>query len=86
MLQGAKDIKIFGEWIPVNAEVAELPMLSAHADANELMHWLSGFSHAPDKVFIVHGEPEASEALRVRINRELNWQTAVPRQDQVFKL
>ena len=86
MLQGAKDIKIFGEWIPVNAEVAELPMLSAHADANELMQWLSGFNHAPDKVFIVHGEPEASEALRVRINRELNWQTAVPRQDQVFKL
>lgn len=86
MLQGAKDIKIFGEWIPVNAEVAELPMLSAHADANELMQWLSGFKRAPDKVFIVHGEPEASEALRVRINRELNWQTAVPRQDQVFRL
>lgn len=86
MLQGAEDIKIFGEWIPVRAEIAELPMLSAHADANELMQWIQGFKHAPDKVFIVHGEPEASEALRVRINRALNWPTAVPRQDQTFKL
>ena len=86
MLQGAKDIKIYGEWVPVNAEVADLPMLSAHADANELMQWLAGFKHAPDRVFIVHGEPEASEALRVRINRELNWKTTVPRQDQVFEL
>lgn len=86
MLQGAKDIKIYGEWVPVNAEVAELPMLSAHADANELMQWLSGFNYAPDKVFIVHSEPQASEALRVRIKRELNWQVAVPRQDQVFQL
>lgn len=83
---GAKELKIHGAWIPVNAEVAHLDMLSAHADADELMRWLSGFPRAPRKVFIVHGEPEASEALRVRIGRELGWESVVPRLDQEFSL
>lgn len=86
MLQGAREIRMFGQWIPVRAEVSELPMLSAHADAAELMRWLSGFRRAPQRVFIVHGEPEAAEALRMRIGRELGWDAAVPRQDQAFTL
>ncbi|TXL72978.1 MBL fold metallo-hydrolase [Vineibacter terrae] len=84
--QGAKELKIHGMWVPINAEVAQLDMLSAHADSNELMRWLSGFERAPRQVFIVHGEPEASEALRVRIERELGWPGVVPRQDQEFRL
>jgi metallo-beta-lactamase family protein len=83
---GAKELKIHGVWIPVNAEVAHLDMLSAHADADELMRWLSGSPHPPRKVFIVHGEAEASEALRVRIGRELGWASVVPRLDQEFSL
>ncbi|ALA17766.1 MULTISPECIES: MBL fold metallo-hydrolase RNA specificity domain-containing protein [Hyphomicrobiales] len=86
MLQGAREIKIHGQWIPVQAEIADLPALSAHADSDELMRWLSGFRHAPARTFIVHGEPEASEALRVRIGRELEWKATVPRQDQAFDL
>jgi len=86
LLDGEREIKIFGQWIPVNAEVADLPMLSAHADSDELMRWLSGFQRAPRKVFIVHGEADASEALRVRIARELGWDACVPRQDQTFVL
>ena len=86
MLQGAREIKIHGSWIPVAAEVADLPALSAHADSDELMRWLSGFRHAPARIFIVHGEAEAAEALRVRIRRELEWDASVPRQDQVFDL
>jgi metallo-beta-lactamase family protein len=50
------------------------------------MRWLSGFKKPPRRVFIVHGEPEASDALRVRIGRELGWDAVVPRQDQVFAL
>lgn len=84
--QGAKDLKIHGDWVPINAEVAQLDMLSAHADSNELMRWLSGFKRAPRRVFIVHGEPEASETLRVRIERDLGWPGFVPRQDQEFRL
>ncbi|MEO5322994.1 MBL fold metallo-hydrolase [Mesorhizobium sp. CC13] len=86
LVQGAQEIKIHGEWIPVRAEIAELPMLSAHADSNELVRWLSGFRKRPNRVFIVHGEDEASEALRVRIDRELGWEATTPRQDQVFEL
>ncbi|WP_454683854.1 MBL fold metallo-hydrolase RNA specificity domain-containing protein [Ancylobacter moscoviensis] len=86
MLQGAREIKIHGEWIPVRAEVDDLSMLSAHADAGELKRWLSGFRRPPARVFIVHGEAEAAEALRVRIGRELGWNATVPRQDQVFDL
>lgn len=61
-------------------------MLSAHADANELMRWLSGFQRPPQRVFIVHGEEQASEALRSRIDHELGWDAAVPRQSQMFEL
>lgn len=86
MLEGAREIKIHGQWIPVAAEVADLPMLSAHADANELMRWLSGFRRPPNRVFIVHGEAQASEALRSRIDKELGWDAVVPRQSQRFEL
>jgi metallo-beta-lactamase family protein len=86
MLEGSTEIKIHGEWIPVRAEVDDLPMLSAHADSNELMRWLSGFRREPSQVFIVHGETEAAEALRVRIDKDLRWNATVPRQNQVFDL
>ncbi|GAB3398575.1 MBL fold metallo-hydrolase [Massilia agilis] len=86
LLEGAREVKAYGTWIPVNAEVAELPMLSAHADCDELMKWLSGFKRAPKRVFVVHGEPEASEALRERIARELGWAVDVPLQGQEFVL
>jgi metallo-beta-lactamase family protein len=86
LAEGGRELKIHGQWIPVNAEVAQLDMLSAHADSGELMRWLSGFKKPPRRVFIVHGEPEASDALRVRIGRELGWDAVVPRQDQVFAL
>jgi metallo-beta-lactamase family protein len=86
MLQGAGQIKIHGQWISVGAELGDLSVLSAHADADELMRWLSGFRHPPSRVFIVHGEADAAEAFRVRIDRDLGWDAAVPRQDQVFTL
>ena len=82
MLSGAEDIKIHGEWVPVRAEVTEIPALSAHADAGELIRWLSGLHRPPGRTLIVHGEPETAEALRVRIKRELGWEASVPRQEQ----
>ncbi|MEZ5853044.1 MAG: MBL fold metallo-hydrolase [Hyphomicrobiaceae bacterium] len=86
LVDGAREIKIHGRWIPVRAEVADLSMLSAHADCEELMRWLSGFRHQPSRVHIVHGEPDSSEALRIRIDRELGWRASVPRPDQAIKL
>lgn len=86
LLDGARETKIHGLWVPVNAEVVELPMLSAHADSDELMRWLSGFQRAPKQVFVVHGESQASEALRERIGHDLGWPATVPRPEQEFSL
>lgn len=86
MMQGTREINIHGQWIPVSAEVDDLSPLSAHADANELVRWLSGFKRRPSRVFVVHGEDDAAEGLRVRIDRDLEWDAVVPRQEQVFDL
>jgi metallo-beta-lactamase family protein len=53
-------------------------MLSAHADADEIMSWLRHFERPPKSTFITHGEPDASDALRHRIEEELGWACAVP--------
>jgi metallo-beta-lactamase family protein len=78
MLAGAESVKIHGEFIPVRAEVANLSMLSAHADADEIMRWLGNFRAPPRTTFIVHGEPDASVALRQRIEGELGWACRAP--------
>ncbi len=77
LLGGATEVKIHGEWIPIRAEIANLSMLSAHADADEILRWLQGFRRPPKKTFIVHGEPDASETLRTRIEGELRWPCVV---------
>lgn len=86
LLEGTGLVRIHGQDITVNAQVANLSMLSAHADADGLMRWLRGFSRPPQRVFIVHGEPGASEALRARISDELRWEATVPRRDEAFAL
>lgn len=86
LVGGARETKIHGQWIPIRAEVASLPMLSAHADAGEIIRWLGGFKRAPKRTFIVHGEPSASEALRLRIGRELGWECAVVEMQRAYEL
>ncbi len=78
MVAGADTIKIHGHYVPVKAEVQNLHMLSAHADVNEIMGWLRGFTRPPKKTFVVHGEPAASDALRHRIEEELRWNVEAP--------
>lgn len=78
MLAGAKEVKIHGEYIPVNAEVVEIGNMSAHADASELLDWLKGFRKAPKRTYITHGEPMAADALRLKIQDKLGWETHVP--------
>jgi metallo-beta-lactamase family protein len=75
---GAATVRIFGEEVPVRAEVASLEDLSAHADASEIMGWMRGFARPPRRVFINHGEPAAADALRLRIERELHWDCHLP--------
>lgn len=86
LMSGARELKIHGQWVPVRAEVANLPMLSAHADADEILRWLGGFAGPPRRTFIVHGEAHASAALKARIEDELGWACAVPAQDEAHVL
>jgi metallo-beta-lactamase family protein len=79
MVSGAGSVRIHGEDIPVRAEVQNLSMLSAHADAGEIVRWLKQFKRQPETTFITHGEPPAAEALRQRIERELGWRCRVPK-------
>lgn len=78
MIEGATEVKIFGEYVPVKAQISHLEGFSGHADANELMGWMRGFGHAPRQTFVVHGEPKASDALRLRIADELGWPVRTP--------
>lgn len=86
MMAGANSIKIHGEYVPVRAQVHNLDMLSAHADADEILRWLGGFKTPPRMTFITHGEPAASDALRLRIEEELKWPCLVPDQGQKVEL
>ncbi len=83
---GERFVRIYGEWIPIKAQVADLAMLSAHADADELIRWASGFNAPPKKVFVVHGEPQPADTLRRRLEHELGWDAVVPRMNQLFEL
>ena len=78
MTRGAESIKIHGTYVPVRAEVDNLHMLSAHADADEIMAWLRNFRSPPKETFVTHGEPAAADALRYRIAEELGWACSVP--------
>jgi metallo-beta-lactamase family protein len=78
MLGGAKSIKIHGQYVSVHAELGVLDNLSAHADADEILDWLHHFERSPRTTFIVHGEPAAADALRLRIEETLRWNVRVP--------
>jgi metallo-beta-lactamase family protein len=86
LAEGAKEVKMHGRWIPINAEVRSLGMLSAHADAGEILQWMSSFQQKPRRVFIVHGEPHASDALRVRITDKLGLDCVIPQMGERFEL
>lgn len=74
----APSIRIFGQDVAVRAEIVQLDQFSAHADASEILQWLSALPRPPAKTFITHGEPAAADALRKRIGQELGWTYHLP--------
>jgi len=78
LVAGVREVKIHGDWHPVRAGVTQLDGFSAHADGDELIDWMRGFHSAPKQVYVAHGEPEAADRLRVRIEKELGWRARVP--------
>ena len=75
---GADHLRIFGQDVPIRAEVVAMQSFSGHADADEVLAWMGGATRKPGIVYVTHGEPDAADTLRARISRELGWQARVP--------
>jgi metallo-beta-lactamase family protein len=87
LVDGERRVKMHGEWVPVAARIERLDSMSAHADANEIVRWLRGFTRPPSRTFVVHGEPPAQTALGARITAELGWRHSAPayRESQILE-
>lgn len=83
---GASEIKMHGEMIPVKAQIRNLEAFSGHADYRGILRWLKTFERPPKMTFIVHGEKESSEALGEKIHRSLGWKTHIPELFETCKL
>ena len=86
ILNGNPKIKIHGQMVPVRAKIENITGFSGHADYNEALAWLMGFNRPPVKTFLVHGEPEASQAMAGRIKEVLGWEVVIPRFEESFDL
>ena len=73
LCDGASQVKLHGQIVSVEARIERIDSMSAHADAGEIMRWLSGFSRPPSMTYLVHGEPAPLEALGARIASERQW-------------
>jgi metallo-beta-lactamase family protein len=78
LVHGIEKIKIYGEYLPVRAEIVNQDALSAHADYQEILGWLKNFNRPPKEVFLTHGEPLASDSLRQKIEETYKWKCKVP--------
>ena len=86
LANGHDTLRIHAQDVTVRAEVAQIESASAHADANQLLGWLHKMPSAPAQVFVVHGEREASDRLRQRIEHEIKWPALVPEHGSVWRL
>ncbi|QTY26460.1 MBL fold metallo-hydrolase RNA specificity domain-containing protein [Flavobacterium sp. CS20] len=78
LLEGDKELKVYGKWVPFHMEVAEIEGLSAHADHKELIEWMGKIKNTPERIFIVHGEKESAEALQKGIKETYQWDSEIP--------
>lgn len=86
LLEGAQEIKFFGKYYPVKASVKHIESLSAHADQKDLLNWMSEIKNIPEKVYLIHGEPTALDAFRVKIKDTYNWNATIPKLKSVDTL
>lgn len=78
ILDGASTVRLHGQDFDVKAKIESITGYSGHADYNEILAWLMGFNRAPERIFITHGEPEASQALAEKIRSRFGWKVEVP--------
>ena len=86
LLEGAQDVKLFGESVHVAAEICQMPGISGHADNEGLMRWASAFKEKPQRVFVTHGEDTVCTLFAERLKNELGYDTYAPFSGTVFDL
>ena len=86
LVDGARDVRIHGQSISVNARIGKIDSMSAHADRGEIMRWLGTFPAKPGRVCLVHGEPEPMDALKTVIQQRLGWTAETPHHLQRLSL
>ena len=74
---GAGEVKMYGQMVPIRAQIAALEQFSDHADTPELLEWLHTFQNQPKATYLVHGEPDASSQLRDTMTKELGWNVQI---------
>ena len=86
LIEGAKEVKLFGETISVKAEIHNLEGFSGHADQKGLMDWLSGFQQEPEQIFLVHGELESKKDFARLVSDKLGFHPVVITENSEFEL
>ncbi|MEP5255463.1 MAG: MBL fold metallo-hydrolase [Winogradskyella arenosi] len=86
LLEGAHEIRFFGKYYPVKATIKSIDSLSAHADQDDLLQWVKGIKNIPEEVFLIHGEPTALDALRVKLKAEYNWNISIPKLEESLRI
>ena len=86
LLEGAHEIKFYGKYYPVKANIKHVESLSAHADQEDLLDWMSHIKNIPEKVYLIHGEPTAQDAFKIKIQDTYQWKTSIPKLNDVVKL
>ncbi len=85
LVGGADEIKIYGKYHRVVADVERLEGLSAHADRDELLEWLKG-TEKPERAYVIHGEPESQDAFRLALKDQLGWNATVPELGETIQI
>jgi metallo-beta-lactamase family protein len=86
LVEGARELKMFGRYVPVEAEIVADEEFSVHADADELVAWLREMPGRPHTVYVIHGEENGARALAARIRSELGWTAVVPHLGEHLRL
>ncbi|VUX22183.1 MBL fold metallo-hydrolase RNA specificity domain-containing protein [Blautia obeum] len=86
LIEGATEVKLFGETVSVGAEIRQMPGISGHADVNGLLTWIRAFKEKPTKVFVTHGDDEVTEIFARRLQEELGLDSMAPFSGTVYDL
>ncbi|MGN0399725.1 MAG: MBL fold metallo-hydrolase RNA specificity domain-containing protein [Blautia sp.] len=86
LLEGAPEVRLFGEDIKVYAEIVRMSGISGHADNEGLMRWASSFKEKPRRVFVTHGEDQVCDLFAERLKNELGYEVLAPFSGTVFDL